>query len=71
MHGFFFDLQDTKIELLAVESSKKDIGGQRYGPKKDQVAELPETAEVAGIVLELQKSIHGGSRPANPANPAQ
>ena len=39
--------------------------------REDQVAELPETAEVAGSVLELQKFINGGSSPANPANSAQ
>ena len=70
VHVFFCDLQETRSELLAVESTKKEIGG-RIWTGEDHVAELPETTEVAGIVLELQKFINGGSSPANPANSAQ
>ena len=64
VHGFFCDLQET---TFGGGISKKVHRRLEIWTGEDQFAELPETAEVAGIVLELQKFIHGGSRPANPA----
>ena len=64
---FFCDFQERKRKLLTVESSKKDIGGRRYGPEKIMLQSCRKTAEIAGGNHELQKFINGGSNPENSA----
>ena len=72
VHGFFCCFQDSKIELLAVESLKKDIGRRRYGPEKIRLQNCRKTGEaVVGEDDELQKFINGGSGPEKSPNSAQ
>ena len=71
VHGFFCCFQDSKIELLAVESLKKEIGRRRYGPEKIMLQNCRKTGEAAGEDNELQKFINGGSGLEKSPNSAQ
>ena len=62
---------DSKIELLAVESLKKDIGRWRYGPEKIMLQNCRKTGEAAGEDNELQKFTNDGSGPEKSPNSAQ